>query len=97
MKTKIISLLLVLIMVVGVLASCGGGGDKNEPCETCVDADGNGKCDKCKKEMPKDTAEDVLLFDEDGEPLFQIVISDELPSSVRQAVNTNIKTYLQRE
>ena len=92
-----IILLLLAISLVFALASCGGGGDKNEPCETCVDADGNGKCDKCKKDMPKDTAEDVLLFDEDGQPLFQIVISDELPSSIRQAVNTNIKTYLSRE
>ena len=89
---KKLFLLFLALSLVFVLIACGG----KAPCDTCVDADGNGKCDNCKKDMPK-TADDVLLFDEDGEPLFQIVIANDLPISVRQAVNTNIKTYLSRE
>ncbi len=44
MKTRILSLLLVLIMAVGMLASCGGGGT---PCSKHVDKNGDGKCDTC--------------------------------------------------
>jgi len=45
MKTKIISLLLVVIMVVGLLAACG----PVTPTPTCTHEDANkdGKCDKC--------------------------------------------------
>jgi hypothetical protein len=84
--------LFLALPLVFALIACGG----KAPCETCIDADGNGKCDNCKKDMPK-TADEVLLFDEDGVPLFQIVIAKDLPVFVRQAVNTNIKMYLQRE
>ena len=45
MKTRILSLLLVLITVVGVLASCGGGG--GTPCTKHVDKNSDGKCDTC--------------------------------------------------
>lgn len=45
MKTRIFSLLLVLVMVVGVLASCG---PKQPPaCTTHTDANGDLKCDTC--------------------------------------------------
>ena len=44
MKTRILSLLLVLIMVVGVLASCGGGG---ACAKHGVDKNSDGKCDNC--------------------------------------------------
>ncbi|MBO7169637.1 MAG: hypothetical protein J6W28_00490, partial [Clostridia bacterium] len=43
MKTRILSLLLVLVMAVGMLASCGGP----TPCTNHTDADGNLKCDTC--------------------------------------------------
>ena len=44
MKTRILSLLLVLVMAVGMLASCGGG---PATCTNHTDADGNLKCDTC--------------------------------------------------
>ncbi len=46
MKTRILSLLLVLVMVVGVLASCG-----NKECTSHVDANGDLKCDTCNTAM----------------------------------------------
>lgn len=41
---KIISLMLVLVMCVLAFASCGD-------CDTCVDADKDGKCDECGKDV----------------------------------------------
>ena len=60
MKTRIFSLLLVLVMAVGMLASCGGGttppptpgpdnGGGSGTHTTCVDANHDLKCDVCKK------------------------------------------------
>jgi len=51
MKIKILALLLVLILAVGVFASCGGTPDT--PDETCThrDADNNNLCDKCGEEF----------------------------------------------
>ncbi len=59
MKKKFLALLLVLAMMLGVLASCGGN-----PC-THVDKDDNGKCDTCGEdftdgdELPTAVAESV--------------------------------------
>lgn len=57
MKNKIISLLLVLVMVVAVFVSCSpteptppNPGGETE-CKQHVDANGDGKCDKCGKTM----------------------------------------------
>lgn len=44
MKTKLLALLLVLTLAVTMLASCFGTKD---PCDLCVDADNDGKCDVC--------------------------------------------------
>ncbi len=41
---KIISLMLVLVMCVFAFVSCG-------ECDTCVDADNDGKCDNCGKDV----------------------------------------------
>ena len=43
MKTRILSLLLVLVMAVGMLASCSGG----TTCTAHTDANGDLKCDTC--------------------------------------------------
>ena len=66
MKNKILSLLLVLVMVVAVFVSCApstppDNGDPTPPsvCKEHVDANKDGKCDKCGKSMsgvgPDDT------------------------------------------
>ncbi len=47
---KTIALLLALVMVFA-LVSCGGGKD---PCDTCVDADGDKICDVCENEIKSD-------------------------------------------
>ena len=50
MKKRIVCLLLAVMMlvgVVGILASCGGDGDDDKPCVECVDANKDGKCDAC--------------------------------------------------
>ena len=49
---KLIAFLLACVMVFA-LVSCGG--DKKDPCQTCVDNDGNKICDVCGNEVqPKD-------------------------------------------
>ena len=48
MKTRIFSFLLVLVMAVGMLASCGGG---KTTCTTHTDANGDLKCDTCQAPM----------------------------------------------
>ena len=52
MKTRIFSLLLVLVMAVGMLASCGGGGGST--CTAHVDANHDQKCDNqgCTADVP---------------------------------------------
>ena len=57
MKTRILSLLLVLVMAVGMLASCGGGGGGGGGGDTCtnhVDANHDQKCDNagCTADVP---------------------------------------------
>ena len=49
MKTRIFSLLLVLVMAVGMLASCSGGGtnDGTTTCTSHTDANHDLKCDTC--------------------------------------------------
>ena len=52
MKTKLLALLLVMIMALGMLAACGGGG--NDACTKHVDANYDGKCDNegCDASVP---------------------------------------------
>ena len=53
MKKRIFCLLLAVIMLVGtigVLASCGGGGD-DDKCTSHVDANKDNKCDNCGEKM----------------------------------------------
>lgn len=52
MKTKITCLLLVLVMVVGMLASCGG--DTDTTCTEHVDANKDKKCDVCGEAVTGD-------------------------------------------
>ena len=53
-STKILALLLVVVMCVSMLASCGLFGKK---CDGHVDADDNGKCDKCDADYDDGKAE----------------------------------------
>lgn len=65
MKTRILSLLLVLVMAVGMLASCGGGGGGGggNTCTNHVDANHDQKCDNdgCTADVPC-----THSWDEDG-------------------------------
>ena len=55
-STKILALLLVVVMCVSMLASCGLFGNKDK-CDGHVDADDNGKCDKCDADYDDGKAE----------------------------------------
>jgi hypothetical protein len=89
---RLLALLLVLVLAL-MLFACGGG---KTPCDVCSDTDGDKKCDACGKDMPADEKEDVLLFDGE-DPTFQIVIANDIASTMRQIVNTNVKIMLQKE
>ena len=51
-KIKVLFSVLISLLLVFTLASCGGGGD--DPCTEHKDADGDGVCDACKENMPDD-------------------------------------------
>ena len=89
-KVKKILLILLTLSLVFAIASCGGG---SKGCDTCVDDDGDGICDVCKKEMPEEVA-DVPLFEE-GVPTFQIILAKNTALSVFQAVNNTMKADIQ--
>ena len=84
-----LSFVLLALCLVFAFCACGG----STVCDKCFDGDGDGLCDTCKNEMPKEETKEIVLFEND-EPLFQIVLADDLPASVRQAVNTGIKAVL---
>ena len=87
MKLKKILLMLLALSLIFAIASCGGGA---KGCDSCVDDDGDGICDVCKKKIPEDEIADVPLF-EDGEPTFQVVLAKNLDNAVRKAVNSTLK------
>jgi len=86
MKMKKFLLVLLAFSLAFSIASCGGA----KRCDSCVDDDGDGVCDVCKKAMPEDEIADVPLF-EDGEPTFHIVLEQGAAGEVRQAVNNTLK------
>ena len=65
-KVKKLLLILLTLSLVFAIAACGG---KNTPCDTCVDADDDGKCDKISTEeeeilnVKKDIAD--ILYNND--------------------------------
>ncbi len=64
MKNKIVCLLLVLVMVVAMLASCGGG----KKCKKHVDEDPlDAKCDVCGEAMTCPNKHNVASSDKDGD------------------------------
>ncbi len=63
MKKKILCLLLVVVMAVGMLASCGGG----KKCTKHVDKDLDLKCDNCKADVPCPNTHKKASDDEDGD------------------------------
>jgi len=83
-KLKHFTLFFLVSLLIFALAACG-------TCN-CVDSDGNGICDNCKKEVSDGEVELVLI--EDGEALFQVVIAEGASSDVVRAVNTSIKSML---
>ena len=51
---RVITLILALFLMLGVtVASLVSCGDEENVCETCVDADSNGKCDVCGNDVKK--------------------------------------------
>ncbi len=67
MKKRIICLVLTIVMIFGmvsILAACGP--EKPKDCETCVDANEDGKCDVCNKPVKKEECEHI---DENGDEL----------------------------
>ncbi len=66
---KILLLLLVLVLSFSLLVACGPTEDPTPTpgdCTEHVDADNNGKCDKCDAEMPKPECTEHVDEDEDG-------------------------------
>ena len=57
MKTKILALLLALVMVVSMLASCDlfGGGPEDTECTAHIDKDGDKVCDICSTQLTVDS------------------------------------------
>ena len=47
---KKVLLLLIALLLIFTVASCDGGDKTDEPCDVCVDGNGDGKCDSCKKD-----------------------------------------------
>ena len=88
-RAKKIFLVLLALSLVFAIASCGG----TKGCDTCVDGDGDGICDVCKKAMPEEEVADVPLV-EDGYPTFQVVLAKNTSSTVRQAINTTLKAKI---
>ena len=89
LKAKKILFLILTLSLMLVIASCGG----TKPCKECVDDNSDGICDVCKKEMPEEEVADVPLF-EDGEPTFQVVISEDASTVIRQKAVNSIKSML---
>ena len=88
-------LILVLFTVFTlILASCGG----DNVCRVCEDKDVDGFCDVCGGPAASGGGgvSDVLLI-EDGVAGFNIIISDELDSDIRQTVLTKIRMPLKNE
>ena len=65
-------------------------------CNECVDGDGDGLCDNCQKSIEKDpeAPEKELVLIKDGVAKFNIVLANDIPESVKQAISTNIKAVL---
>lgn len=89
-------LLLLLLCAVTVLGAVACGDIPPAECTAHVDADKNGKCDVCDKDVPpeekpeeEDESKSIELI-KDGEVQFQFVVSSELGSSVK-AVDDLIK------
>ena len=92
---KILILLLTLTLAFGLFACSGDGG--KDPCTTCVDENGDGKCDVCKKDMPNDPPASLLLIEE-GYPNFQFVIpSSGFASNVRDTLRNQIVRELNKK
>jgi hypothetical protein len=92
---KILILLLTLTLAFGLFA-CGGDGGK-DPCTACVDENGDGKCDVCEKDMPKEPTQSLLLIEE-GYPNFQFVVpSSDFALSVRDALRNQIIKELNKK
>ena len=91
LKLKKILFMLLALSLVLVVASCGGA--ENGDCKACVDGDGDGICDVCKKEIPEEEVADVPLF-EDGKPTFQIVLTKDASDDVKSAVESTLTAKL---
>ena len=88
---KTLALLLISILVIFSLISCGG----DTPCTEHVDADANGKCDNCDATVEPqggdegnggDAGSDVVLV-KDGDALFSVLVASSASSVIRDYAN----------
>lgn len=64
MKNRILCLFLALVMMVGILVSCGPS--TPPACTECIDTDEDGLCDVCQKPVEPDDGGECSHVDEDG-------------------------------
>ena len=88
---KTLALLLISILIILALISCGG----DTPCTEHIDADANGKCDNCDATVEPqgggegnggDTGSDVVLV-KDGDALFSVLVASSASSVIRDYAN----------
>ena len=94
---KILALLLISIIAIFSLLSCGGD---DATCTEHVDSDANGKCDNCDAtvEIPGGgdggAAADVVLV-KDGDALFSVLVASNATTVVRDYANDLIREFNQ--
>ena len=101
--TKALGMLLALALVLTLgftLVACGGGED---PCTEHVDADANGKCDKCDADVKHEggdegnggaTADDITLIS-GGAATFTVVATNDMQTTLGKTLTNFVKTINQ--
>ena len=101
--TKALGMLLALALVLTLgftIVACGGGED---PCTEHVDADANGKCDKCDADVKPEggdevgggaTADDITLIS-GGAATFTVVATNDVQTALGKTLTNFVKTINQ--
>ncbi len=97
-KTRRILIVLLTLALAFTLFACGKktteepppAVEENKPCESHVDKDKNGACDKCgedfREEVTPPASEDVTLV-KDGDVLYDVVIGGDVDEATRAAIS----------
>ena len=80
MLKRILSVILTVIVLSALLMLVACGDNENEPCETCVDENGDRICDKCEAEMPDPNLDGKIVYtvkvvNADGDPLPNMIVT----------------------